>query len=41
MPTDEWSLFQNQGPSESDIVYEIVGQSEVESPPGKAKCHGD
>ena len=41
MPTDEWSRFQLQGPSKSDIVSERVGHIEVEFPLEKAKCHGD
>jgi hypothetical protein len=41
MPTDEWSLFQLQSPSESDSVSVRVGRIEVKSSLEKAKCHGD
>ena len=41
MPTDEWSRFQLQGPSESDSVSEIVGHIEVEFPLVIAQRHGD
>ena len=41
MPTDEWSRFQLQGPSESDSVSERVGHIEVEFPLVIAQRHGD
>jgi len=41
MPTDEWSLFQIQGPSDSDAVSERVGRTDFDHPREKAKCHGN